>query len=274
MLRSGNDAALAIAYYLGGSVDGFNEMMNSKAVQLGANNSNFRNPHGIPDQNHFSTAYDLALITRAALLNPFVHEVVATERYESPWEGHNQPRVWHNKNRLLQLMPSADGIKTGWTKAAGHCLSSSATKAGWQLLSIVLDSPDHYGENRALLEWGFNNFHSVDLVTPGVFQGYISVKDGKPSSVGVVTARDVKWVAKNGEDLDVRFKTSIPAELVLPISKDQFIGQLTVSIGSKEVARVPLVADQDSTDKSWLRKLLRGGVNYIRFVHGSMKTLI
>lgn len=274
MLRSGNDAALAIAYYLGGSVEGFSELMNAKAVLLGAYNTNFRNPHGLPNQNHFSTAYDLALITRAALLNPFVHEVVATERYESPWEGRNQLRVWHNKNRLLQLMPAADGVKTGWTKAAGHCLSSSATKAGWQLLSIVLDSPDHYGENRALLEWGFKNFHCVDIVTPGIFQGYVTVKDGRPTSVGAVTAGELKWVAKNGEELDPRFELSMPSELSLPVSKDQIIGQLTVSIGDQEVAIIPLVADQPATDKSWLRKLLRGGVNYIRFVNGSPQTLI
>ena len=108
----------------------FRSLMNAKAVALGAHNSNFRNPHGLPNQNHYSTAYDLALITRAALLNPFVHQVVGTERYESPWEGHNNPRVWHNKNRLLQLMAAADGVKTGWTVAAGHCLSSSATKGG------------------------------------------------------------------------------------------------------------------------------------------------
>lgn len=274
MLRSGNDAAVAIAYYLAGSVDGFCEMMNAKAAELGAHNSNFRNPHGLPNQNHFSTAYDLALITRAALLNPFVHQVVATERYESPWDGHNYPRVWHNKNRLLQLMPSADGVKTGWTNAAGHCLSSSATKGGWQLLSIVLDSPDHYGENRALLEWGFKNFHRVDLVTSGVFQGYVSVKDGKPSSVGAVTAGELKWVAKKGEEIDARFELYIPSELRLPIAKDQFIGQLAISIGDREVARIPLVADQASNDKSWLRKLLRGGMNYVRFVHGSLQTLV
>ena len=274
MLRSGNDAALAIAYYLAGSVDTFSEMMNAKAVELGAYNTNFRNPHGLPNQNHFSTAYDLALITRAALLNPFVHQVVATKRYESPWEGHDYPRVWHNKNRLLQLMPSADGVKTGWTKAAGHCLASSATKGGWQLLSIVLDSPDHYGENRALLEWGFNNFHRVDVVTSGVFQGYVSVKDGKPSNVGLVTDGELKWVAKNGESVEAKVELLVPSELVLPIEKDQVIGQLTVSIADKEVARIPLIADQASTDKSWFRKLLRGGINYIRFVHGSLRTLV
>ncbi|KAF0195530.1 MAG: D-alanyl-D-alanine carboxypeptidase (penicillin-binding protein 5/6) [Bacillota bacterium] len=274
MLRSGNDAALAIAYYLAESVDSFSEMMNAKAVELGAHNTKFRNPHGLSNQNHFSTAYDLALITRAALLNPFVHQVVAVKRYESPWEGHNQPRVWHNKNRLLQLMSAADGVKTGWTQAAGHCLASSATKGGWQLLGIVLDSPDHYGENRALLEWGFKNFHRVDLVTSGVFQGYVPVKDGKPSSVGAVTAGELKWVAKNDENLDVGFELFMPLELGLPVSKGQFVGQLTVRIGGKEVARIPLMTDQASTDKSWLRKLLRGGINYIRFVHGSLQTLV
>jgi len=171
-------------------------------------------------------------------------------------------------------MPGADGVKTGWTQAAGHCLASSATVNGWQLLSIVLDSPDHYGENRSLLEWGFKNYHRVDVVTSGVFQGYVSVKDGKPSSVGAVTAGELKWVAKNGEDLNAHLELLIPTELTLPISAGQLIGQLAVSIDSREVARIPLLADQAATERSWLRRLLRGGLDYVRFVHKPLQKLV
>jgi len=274
MLRSGNDAALAIAYHLAGNVAAFCDIMNSRAQELGAVNTSFRNPHGLPDKNHFSSAYDLGLITRAALLNPFVKQVVASERYESTWDGHSQVRIWHNKNRLLQLMPEADGVKTGWTVAAGHCLASSATRAGWQLLSIVLNSPDHYGENRALLEWGLANFRQVQLVSPGLFQGYVKVKNGKPATVGAVTTARLNWVVARGEELSSKLVVELPEELELPVYQGQTIGEMVVQIDGRDAARIPLIADNSSIDKSWWRRLWQSGLNYVRFVHQPLRLII
>lgn len=274
MMRSGNDAALAIAYYLAGGIEDFAQMMNARARELGAFNTNFVNPTGLPHRDHLSSAYDLALMTRALLQNPFLQEVVATERHESEWDNHSRPRVWHNSNRLLQIMPGADGVKTGWTRTAGHCLASSATRQGWQLLSIVLNSPDHYGENRALLEWGFKNYHPVRIVEKGIFLGSITVKNGSPSSIGAVTAGELTWVEQRGKQLDLRTTVLLPESLQPPIEAHQHVGQLIVTVEGLEVARVPLVSDQKAVEKSWLRRLQRTVREYVLFVHRPMRTLI
>lgn len=274
MLRSGNDAALAIAYFLSGSVSAFCAEMNNRAEELGATNTNFMNPHGLSHRDHYTTAHDLALVTRAALTNEFVKGVVATKRFESPWEGHDYPRVWHNKNRLLQLMPQADGVKTGWTQAAGHCLASSATKNGWQLLSIVLDSPSHYEENRALLTWGFYSHRQVDVLTLGAFQGYVSVQRAKPEAVGAVTSQGLKWIAKSGEEPDFEYRVVLPTELELPVYKGMVLGVTYVSLAGKEIARIPLVADQGARDSSWIDRLLRNARNYVEFVHKPLTILV
>ncbi len=126
MLSSGNDAAVAIAEEIGGSVDGFVEMMNNKAKEIGALNTNFANPNGLPDDNHYTTAYDLALICSYAMQNETFRTIVSTEYKEISWEGHEYLRVLKNKNKLLWQYDGCTGIKTGYTKSAGKCLTSAA----------------------------------------------------------------------------------------------------------------------------------------------------
>ena len=138
MLRSGNDAAVAIAEHLAGGVDEFAQLMNRKAQALGLRNTHFCNPHGLPHPEHYTTAYDLALLSAYALRNDLFTEVVSTARMTLPREQQTAECIWHNKNRLLQTYPGADGVKTGWTRAAGYCLVASANRAGFRRVSIVI----------------------------------------------------------------------------------------------------------------------------------------
>jgi D-alanyl-D-alanine carboxypeptidase (penicillin-binding protein 5/6) len=160
LMRSGNDAAEALAEATDGSPERFALRMNRAARALGARGSHFENPHGLPDPRHYTTAYDLARIARAALALPEFRRLVAMpEARVVDADG----RVFEmtNTNRLLGVLAGADGVKTGTTNAAGKCLVASATRAGFSLLAVVLRSPDRWGEAAALLEWGYRNFIPV-----------------------------------------------------------------------------------------------------------------
>ncbi len=172
LVKSGNDACVAIAEQTAGSLDNFIRLMNLKAASLGAYNTNFTNPHGLPDKNHYSTAYDLAIIARYGLNIPefsnIVQTKVATVNYEHPQKN----QVVNNTNKLLYNYALANGVKTGTTNAAGKCLVASASKNGRRLISVVLNAPDRFGDAQRLLEWGFNNTKIVDMGKKGDFVTY------------------------------------------------------------------------------------------------------
>jgi D-alanyl-D-alanine carboxypeptidase len=165
LLNSGNDAALALAEYVGGSVEAFAGMMNEEAQRLGMRDSRFANPNGLDQEGHYSTAYDLALLARAALQDPVFERIVGTR--EQVVLG---PIRWtfRNTNRLLASYPGADGIKTGYTDDAGRCLVFSATREGRRAISVVLGSIDQWGHSRSLLDYFFGNYTWAPLVVPVV----------------------------------------------------------------------------------------------------------
>ena len=152
MLRSGNDAAVAIAEHIGGTVENFANLMNRKAYQIGARNTHFVNPHGLHDDKHYTTAYDLALISAYAMENPVFRVIVSTKQKKIPWEGRNYSRVLQNKNALLWDYEGANGIKTGYTKISRRCLASAALRFGMQLVCVVLDCQPWFEDSMALLD--------------------------------------------------------------------------------------------------------------------------
>ena len=158
MLRSGNDAAVAIAEHVGGSLEGFVYMMNEKAQWIGMSASHFANPHGLDDSDeHFSTANDMAKLTRYALHNEVFREIVKTKwkQVDNPHEAWDYR--WYNKNKLLSLYPGADGVKTGSTKKARRCLVSSATREGRQLVVVTLNDPTDWVDHMRLFDYGFRS---------------------------------------------------------------------------------------------------------------------
>lgn len=153
MLRSGNDSAAAIALHLCDSIEKFAEMMNMRAKSLNLSNSNFMNPHGLHDENHYTSCYDLAIIASKAMEYPLFRKIVNTKQVTIGQYGNT--RVLINKNKMLKLMSDANGIKTGYTKKAGRCLVSSAERNGRTLICVVLNCPDMYSVSINLLEKGF-----------------------------------------------------------------------------------------------------------------------
>ena len=152
MLSSGNDAAVAIAEYIGGTTAAFVDLMNARARQLGAVNTHFANPHGLPDDAHYTTAYDLALIAREAMGNDTFRRIVSTQRASISWAGRTYNRQLTNKNRLLSTYPGATGVKTGFTSRAGRCLVFGARRDGLELIGVVLGCPDWFDEAERLMD--------------------------------------------------------------------------------------------------------------------------
>ena len=155
MLRSGNDCAVTLALHHSGSIQNFARAMNDRALLIGAENSHFVNPHGLPDERHYTTARDLALIAAAAMQNDTFREIVSTKFYE--------PRNWQNKNKMLWNFEGALGVKTGFTVRAGRCLVSAAERGGMTLVSVVLNSPQMFERSEELLQGAFENYRMVQL---------------------------------------------------------------------------------------------------------------
>ncbi|PZE22210.1 D-alanyl-D-alanine carboxypeptidase [Paenibacillus xerothermodurans] len=167
MLRSGNDAATAIAEHVGGSIDGFAYLMNEKARMIGMANTSFKNPHGLDEPEHYSTANDMAKLTAYALRNPVFQEIVKTKVKKAPNPNEAWDYTWFNKNKMLNLYEGSDGVKTGYTKLARRCLVSSATRNGQQLAVVTLNDPDDWSDHAKLLDYGFKHFPLADLIQKG-----------------------------------------------------------------------------------------------------------
>ncbi len=167
MLRSGNDAAVAVAEHVGGSVEGFAYLMNKKAEEIGLTNSHFMNPHGLDQQGHFSSANDLAKLTAYAMHNPDFKEIVKTRVKSAPNPHDSWDYKWVNKNKMLTMYDGADGVKTGYTKQALRTLVSSATRNGQQLVAVTLNDGDDWLDHRNLLDYGFANFPLASVTKAG-----------------------------------------------------------------------------------------------------------
>lgn len=246
MLRSGNDAASALAEHISGSVAEFAKLMNARSQELGAMNSRWQNPHGLDKPGHFSTAFDLAMIARVALLYPKFAEIVGTKTYGN----------WNNTNRLLWSYAGADGVKTGTTSKAGHCLVAAASRDGRQLISVVLKSRDRWTDTTRLLDYGFNNFRLIPIAQKDQVVAEINIENGMSPIVKAVAPRDWYQVLRN-TDLDkLQIKVAIDP-LLAPIPKGAKVGELVAYLGEEELGTLPLVAAETVHRRTLWRLLLQ-----------------
>lgn len=172
MLRSGNDAAVAIAEHVGGSLDGFVFLMNQKAEEIGMENTHFANPHGLDDhENHYSTAYDMALLTQYAMNDDTYKKISGTKVHRAPNPYEDWERVWKNKNRLLtELYEHTTGGKTGYTKRAKRTLVTTASKENLDLIAVTLNGPDDWNDHINMYEYGFNTYELVTVLKEGTLK--------------------------------------------------------------------------------------------------------
>ncbi len=184
MLRSGNDCAECLALTCGNGKEEFIDLMNKTARKYGANNSNFTNPHGLHDKNHYTTAYDLCLISLNAMKNPIFKEIVSTKRIEISNEGYSYKRLLINKNKMLATFDGCNGVKTGYTKTAGRCLVSSAERDGANYVCVVINSPQMWERSQELLNYCFNNYSLKEIVNVDDYNNRIyTASNGKPFTI-------------------------------------------------------------------------------------------
>jgi len=270
MLGSGNDAATAIAETLAGSEKKFAVEMTKLARRLGAKNTRFRNASGLPAAGHYTTAYDLALITCHALKNPEFAMIVQTRNYTLPGNRLQKERLLYNHNKLLWRYEYADGVKTGYTRQAGSCLVASATKDGHRLVSVVFRSKHMYDDSQALLEYGFDEFRLVKL-TGEMFRETAPVQAGVTPSVAAIPGRDIMAVVPADAVGKVRVKTMFKPEVEAPVTCLEEVGQVQLYLGDKLLDAVPLLAAEAVPRRtflfnviSWFRRLFVDKSRYIQ----------
>jgi D-alanyl-D-alanine carboxypeptidase (penicillin-binding protein 5/6) len=252
VVSSGNDASVAVAEYIAGSEPAFAEVMNQHAAQLGMKNSHFINSHGLPNDKHYSSARDMALLAKGILVYP--QEYALYSEKEFSYNGIRQP----NRNRLLWSDPTVDGLKTGHTEAAGYCLVSSAKREGMRLISVVMGASSESArerETQRLLAYGFRFFETHHLYTAGSELSKARVWQGAADEVALGVKENVYLTIPRGKHDQLQATLSVDEVLTAPISSGGEYGDLVVSLDGEEVVRVPLVALQ-SVDQGGLFKRL------------------
>jgi len=281
LINSGNDAANTIAVHIARSVSGkpldaqealnyFSNLMNQRAREAGAGDSHFINPHGYHDPNHYTTAYDLSMIGRAAMKNKFFRQAISMTSMDTTNGVTGEPRFWRSRNKLLnkkssQFYEYATGGKTGYTSKSGQCLVSFATKDGMNLIAVILNSAagQQWSEARELFEYGFANYQYRRILKNGAVVKSFPVEnhasgDGGSLAVGISSGdwgdvflrKDIPEIRKKIQWDESQFTkpkgdgNSLP-RLNAPIQKGQAIGEMTVSLRGKVLARVPLTAVRD-----------------------------
>ncbi|MDY6041292.1 MAG: D-alanyl-D-alanine carboxypeptidase family protein [Candidatus Faecousia sp.] len=248
MLHSGNDAAVALAIYCGGTVEGFAEMMNDKARVLGMTQSHFENPNGLDSPGHYSTARDLAILASYAMKNPIFHKTVSTKTVTVG------NRYLRNHNKLLWQVAGADGVKTGYTKAAGRILVSSATRDGRRLIAVTINDPDDWNDHGAILEDGFSRYQVRRIVSAGERIGTVEIAGGQVGYAELVAAEDFDYALAPEERSELVF--SGPGFVYAPVARGADAGFAHVCIDGKSVGKIPIVFGETVEQKTQEKKSL------------------
>lgn len=260
MLQSGNDAAHTLALEVGdGSLQKFAYMMNEMALKCGAKNSNFVTPHGLNDENHYSTAFDLAKITSYALKNPVFKKIVSTKSHKILATQNNTARTLINKNKLLSSLEGCIGVKTGYTRNAGRCLVSACEREGTQLVCVVLNCGPMFEDSARLLEKGLNEYKFFEILPRYKFVDDVLVENGNSPTVRLYNKNGYGVVVKEGEI--ERYSVEYVYEKLqkAPISKDQEMGSVKIYYDNNLIFEEKLYSIErvDSVDsKEELKKIL------------------
>ncbi len=255
MLSSGNDAAIALAIYCGGTVEGFAQLMNDKARLLGLHGTHFENPNGLDSPNHYSTARDLAVLAAYAMENPIFRQTVSTKSLSVG------QRHLTNHNKLLWRVHGADGVKTGYTKAAGRILVSSATRDGRRIIAVTINDGNDWNDHAALLETGFSRFNLQRVISEGDCVGYLEVAGGCGAKVQILAHENFVYALAPEEQPQIMLAGS---EFVYaPVSQGEDAGFAYVLIQGNVVGKIPCIYGQTIEQaapkkENWFKKLFGG----------------
>ena len=253
MLRSGNDAAVALAIAADGSVDAFVARMNETAQALGMENTHFENPSGLDGENHYSTARDMAKLCAHAMGNETFRAVVSSKSFTE------RGRSFTNHNKLLWRVEGADGVKTGYTKKAGRILAGSAVRDGQRLICVTIQDPDDWRDQQALLDFGFSGFPARTIVTAGETVGSVCVVGSKTERVSLVTGAEFSYPLAEGETAETVLHA--PEFSYAPVLPGQ-AGWLEVLSDGVSVGQIPVfyaqTAEASESGRGFLRRIFGG----------------
>lgn len=250
MLTSGNDAAVAIAVHIDGSVEAFSARMNARAAEIGCRDTCFANPNGLPDDAHYTTAYDLGLIAATAMQNETFRTVVSTTYYQTTTGDYI--RTFKNKNRLLWQYEGGCGVKTGYTKAAGNCLVFSAERGGMTLVGVLLNAPERWKDAAALLDYGFASVSLKTLVDAERPLASVAVTGGEKKELAVYPKEDILYpTAADGSD-EIDWAFDAYDAIAAPVTAGQTVGELRLRVNGVTVKTVSLVVREDAAAAGWI----------------------
>lgn len=238
MLASGNDAAVAISEHFGG-IEKFVSLMNQKALKVGAKNTHFENPNGLPHENHYSTAYDMALLTCEGLKNSDFAKIVSTKSYSISGKEKAYPRTLTNHNKLLRMLDDCIGVKTGFTKAAGRCLVSAVRRKGMTLICVTLNAPDDWNDHRSLYDYVCSRYRFSPILQSGIPLAVIPVEKSDVSSLPLTVAEDVCYPLSQEETFITELSVSPP--LTAPVSPETQGGTVLIKFSNGAELSTPLI---------------------------------
>ncbi|MDR7856166.1 D-alanyl-D-alanine carboxypeptidase family protein [Tissierella sp.] len=263
-IRSANDAAVALAEFIAGSEEIFVNKMNDRAKSLGMKNTYFVNASGLPNENHYTSAYDVALMSRELLKHDKVHDWLTIYMYDlAVGKTKSGIQTMVNTNRMIKEYEGTTGIKTGSTNEAGYCLSSSAKRGNLELISVVMgadNSKNRFNEAKKMLDYGFANYDSVSIGKKGDTIATLPVEKGKLQEVEIILEKDIYVLLPKGEQGNIEKEIILPDQLDAPIIVGDEAGTLVLLLNGKEVDRIKLVS-KSTIEKANLINILGRTIN-------------
>lgn len=264
-VESANDAAVVVAEHMGGSVEGFVEMMNRRAGELGMENTRFANPSGLDEEGKetVTTAYDVALMSRQLLTHPQILTWTTI-----PWDTQFMGKVYiANKNlKFIQNYPGGDGLKTGWTEESGYCLSATALRGETRMISVVMDTPTYQQRTKDavnLLDYGFAHWRSQKLYSAGEVLATVPTDKGSIPFIELVPSRDVTLILEKNDNREVSTVVHLPKLLVAPFEKGVAVGGLDVFLGNEIIETIDLVTVESVSKAGWIKLMGRTLINFL-----------
>lgn len=257
-IRSANDASLALGEYISGTEELFIQLMNNRAKELGMENTTFINTNGLPAEGHVTTAYDIALMSRELLKHKGVQKWLTTWMDTVVVGKKESPQSLVNTNKLINTYQGANGIKTGYTSDALHCLSASATRGNNTFIAIIMAAPTsqvRFNEATKLLDYGFANYNTVEIAKKDNTIENVILNKGKDDKVEVVAKEDLNALVKKGDETNVEKEIILPQSVTAPLMKGDKIGEIIAKVDGKEIGRVDIVSKESAERASILNTL-------------------
>lgn len=265
-IESANDAAVALGEYIGGSEEAFIQKMNERAKELGMKDTNFINCTGFYDNNHYTSAYDIAIMSRELLKHSKILD------YTKIWmetisEGREQPFTLVNRNKMIKSYPGCDGLKTGFVTESKYCISSTAKRGDIRFISVIMGAPSWKERNEMaakLLDYGFSKYESIKLVKKGEVVDEIKLPKCKPDLIKILAKEDLNVIYEKGSKGNIEKKVQINKELKLPLKKGDSIGTIDAVDGNKVLNKTDAVVDSDIKKINFFDSLGRGFKSWLR----------